>query len=163
MVFPAPGSSASRKRNGWRGTAQHARKICAHGDRAKGRDVYFRNIFESAVEPTVVGGLESGRARFHEILRVEMRASGIGRASRVYDSEFVSVKERREGGQAWMQSEKAVKVHGAIRFAAARFRDRNGRTQAVIILFAEGNDDVESVGRAALKQYDELLFPGCRS
>jgi hypothetical protein len=58
-----------------------------------------------------------------------------------------------------MQTEKTIEVNGAIRAAAARLWNRNGRAQAIVILFAEWNDNVETVDSAALKQNDKFFFP----
>ena len=57
-----------------------------------------------------------------------------------------------------MQAKKSVEVDGGIRAAALRFGNRDARPHAVIIRFAKGHDDVQTVRRAALKQYDELLL-----
>jgi len=42
-------------------------------------------VAERAVEPSIVGGLHAGSTAFHEILRVEMRARGVGRSRGMHD------------------------------------------------------------------------------
>ncbi len=53
-----------------------------------------------AVEPAVVGGLDAGRAGFHVVLGIEMRARGIGRAGGMNDRQVPLVPERLEGARA---------------------------------------------------------------
>ena len=53
-------------------------------------------IMQGAVQPAIFGGFHAGRAGFHEILRVEMRARGIGRAGGVHDGEMTLLPQRLE-------------------------------------------------------------------
>src|ERR1700745_885581 len=62
-----------------------------------------------------------------------------------------------------MQTEKSVEVNGAVGSSTTRFRNRDGRAHAVVILFAERNDNVETVSSTALKQNDKLFFFRSRS
>src|SRR6266567_8535368 len=100
-----------------------------------------------------------------------MRARRIGRTSSVHDGQLILVKERLKGSEAGMQTKESVQVDRGIsiqlgvckykpRTPAATLGLRNGnrRTQAIIIRFAEGHDDIQAVSRAALKQHDELLL-----
>ena len=113
-----------------------------------------------AIEPAVFGGFDAGRAGLHEILRVEMRARGIGRAGGVNDGELVFVKERLEWREAGVQAEEAVEIDRGVGAAAAWLRNGDGWAQAVIVWFGEWDDDVEAVGGAALEEDDELFFAG---
>ena len=152
-----------RQRDGAGAASQHARQIRAHGHGAKWRGVFFRHGLHGAIEPAVVGGFHAGRARFHEILRVKMRARGIGRARRVHDGQLVAVKQRLQRREAGMQSEESVEIDGCgASSAAAGLRNRDGRAHAVVIRLGEGHDDVQAVRRAALKQHDQLFLVGHR-
>src|SRR6266576_4706348 len=62
-----------------------------------------------------------------------------------------------------MQTEKSVKVDRRIRAATLGLWNRNGRTHTVIIRLAKRHDDIQAVGRAALKQHHELLLRRHRS
>ena len=44
-----------RQRNRWGSAVQHARKVRAHRHGAERRSVFFRNGFESAIQPAVFG------------------------------------------------------------------------------------------------------------
>src|SRR5947207_14880375 len=57
-----------------------------------------------------------------------------------------------------MQTEKSVKVDRRIHAATLGLWNRNGRTHTVIIRLAKRHDDIQAVGRAALKQHHELLL-----
>ena len=61
-----------------RRAAQRQRQIRAHGHGAKGRSVRLGYFDQRAIQPSVIGGAHARRAGFHVILRVEMRAAGIG-------------------------------------------------------------------------------------
>src|SRR6266851_83258 len=88
----------------------------------------------------------------------------------MHNGELILVKERLEWREARMQAKKSVEVDRRIttqlgvckykpRTPAATLwlRNRDGRTQAVIIRFAKGHHDIQSVRRAALKKHHELL------
>ena len=122
-----------RQRNRGSGALQRARKIRSHGHRPKRRSIFFGNRFERAVQPAIFGGFQSRCAGFHEVLRVKMRARGIGRARGVHDGKLIFVKERLERREAGMQAKKSVEVDGRIRASALRLRNRNGRAHAVIV------------------------------
>src|SRR5258708_39049650 len=81
----------------------------------------------------------------------------------MHDRELVLVKERLDGREARMQTEKSIKVDRCSRAAALGLWNGDRGTHAIVIGFAEGHDDIQAVGRAALKQYDELLLVGHRS
>src|SRR5229473_1808589 len=57
-----------------------------------------------------------------------------------------------------MQAEKSVEIDGCIGCAPPRLRNRNRRPHSVIIRLRKRNDDVEPVGRPALKQHHQLLL-----
>src|SRR5262249_26575131 len=147
-----------RKRNRGRVAVQHARKVWPHRDSTERRSAFFWNGFEGAIQPAVFGGFQARRARLHEVLRVKMRAGGIGRTGSVHDSKLILVKQRLKGREAWMQAEKSVEVDGGIVYAALRRRNRNAGAHAVVIGFAERHDDVQSIRGTPLKEHDELLL-----
>src|SRR6267143_1403132 len=91
------------------------------------------------------------RARFSQPSSVAFRRG-------VHDGKLILVKERLEGREARVQTEKSVKVDRRIRAAAIGLRNRDRRTHAIVIRFVEGHDDIQAIGRAALKQHDELLL-----
>src|SRR5260370_17516094 len=57
-----------------------------------------------------------------------------------------------------MQSEEAVEIDSRIGCATARLRNRDRGPHAVIVRLRKRNDDVQPVGRAALKQHHQLLL-----
>src|SRR5256885_3726565 len=57
-----------------------------------------------------------------------------------------------------MEPKESVQINGRIVCAPSWLRDRNRRTQAVVIRLTKWNNNVESVGGAALKQNNGLLF-----
>src|SRR5437867_4072679 len=81
------------------------------------------------------------------------------------------MKERLERRKARVQSEESVQIDRRITIqlgvckykprtpaATLWLRNRDARTHAVIIRFAEGHDDIQSVRRATLKKHDELFL-----
>src|SRR6266478_7869886 len=95
----------------------------------------------------------------------------------MHDGELILMKERLEWREARMQAKKSVEVDRCITIqlgickykprtpaATLWLRNRDGRTHAVIIRFAKGHDDIQTVRRAALKKHDELFLVrhGCR-
>ena len=137
-----------------------ARKIRAEGDSAKRRRFFFGHGLQGAIEPAVVGGFAAGSSRFHEILRVEVGARGIGRADGLDDGELSVAEKRKHGGQAGMQTEEAVEIERGISAALAGVRDRDGGAHAIVIRFAEGDDYVEAVHGATLEEDHHFLFIG---
>ena len=79
-------------------------------------------------QPAVRRALHAGRARLHVVLRVEVRARGVGRAAGVHRGEPPLVPERLERRQRRMQAEEAVEIDGAV--AARRARDRDAAARA---------------------------------
>src|SRR5260370_20615417 len=61
------------------------------------------------------------------------------------------VPERLKGRHRGMQSEKAVEVERGF------LRNIDGRSHGVVTRLAVGHNNVEAVGRPALKDYDESL------
>src|SRR6266436_10064907 len=87
-----------------------------------------------------------------------MRARRVRRTGRVNDCEPAVVKQRPEWSETWMQAEEAVEVHGGALRSVPRLGNRNRWTNAVIILFTEWDNDVQSVGGAALEDDDQFLL-----
>src|SRR6266852_5216508 len=57
-----------------------------------------------------------------------------------------------------MQPEESVEIDSRIGCATSRLRNRDRRSHAVIVWLRKSNDDVEPVGRPALKQHHKLLL-----
>ena len=91
--------------------AQRARQVIAQADGAQRRcrAGFFR---QRPIQPAVGSAFEAGRAGLHVILRVEMRARGIGRAYRVHDRQMPRVEHRLERRERRMQSEESVQIDG---------------------------------------------------
>src|SRR5581483_3279198 len=87
----------------------------------------------------------------HEVLRIEVRARGIGRAGGMDDRERLLLEIGRERLKRRMESEEAIEIDDAI----ARNRDR--RPRRVVRLLAVRHHDVQSVDGAALEDRDENL------
>src|ERR1039457_5409187 len=62
-----------------------------------------------------------------------------------------------------MQTEKAVKIDRRALAALPRPRNRDGRPNSVVILFAERHNHVQAVGSSALEEHDELFLVRHRS
>src|SRR5260370_19610451 len=89
----------------------------------------------------------------------------------MHNGELILVKERLERREARMQAKKSVEVDRCItiQLGVCKYKprtpaatlwlwNRDALTHAVIIRFAEGHDDIQSVRRAALKKHHELLL-----
>src|SRR5439155_22317613 len=80
----------------------------------------------------------------------------IGQTDRINDRELLAVPGRLQGTQRRVESEASVDIDRAVWLARFRYHDRG--PQVVVPFFREGDDDVQAVGRAALKDSDEDLF-----
>src|SRR5260370_7452984 len=89
----------------------------------------------------------------------------------MHNGELILVKERLERREARMQAKKSVEVDRCItiQLGVCKYKprtpaatlwlwNRDARTHAVIIRFAEGHHDIQSVRRAALKNNDHLFL-----
>ena len=94
--------------------AQGARQGRPKADGAHRRD-FARHLRQRAIQPAVGGGLQAGRAGLHVILRIEVRARGIGRAGGVHDREMLLIPQRLQRRERRMQPEEAVEIDGACR------------------------------------------------
>src|SRR6185437_5294661 len=110
-----------------------------------------------AIQPAIFGGLQSWRAGFHEILRVEVRACFVRRAGRVDDREMSLIPERLESFHGGMQSEESIEIDGR-ELSRRRTRNSNRRTHGVVRLLAVRHDDVQTVRCAALKKHHQALL-----
>src|SRR6266403_2730908 len=106
---------------------------------------------QRAVEPAIGGGLQAGRTRLHEVLRVEMRARWIGGTHSVHDGEVMLVPQRQERRHGRVQSEEAVKVHYLV------LRNIDAGAHRVIRPRAMRYDDIQYVRCAPLEDHDQAL------
>src|SRR5208337_2107629 len=96
-------------RNGRLQASQYARDRWSHGNGLKGRFLLpRRQVAQSAIQPSVLCRFDTRRARLHEILRVEVRAVGIGRTGGVHDRQLTLLPERLERRKRRVQAEEAV-------------------------------------------------------
>src|SRR5262245_66401845 len=87
-----------------------------------------------------------------------MRACRIGRTYGVDDREMLSVPQRLEGRQGGMESEEAIEIDGGVilpRGVARGTWDRDGGAEVVVRGLSVRDDDVQSIGRTALKDGDQ--------
>ncbi len=70
------------------------------------------SLRQRPIQPAVGGAFKAGRAGLHVILRVEMRARGIGRAHGVDNRQMPRVEHRLERRERRMQSEESVEIDG---------------------------------------------------
>ena len=107
------------------------------------------------------GGFQPRRARFHVVLRVEVRARGVGRAGGIHDGQVPPVEQRLERRERRVQAEEAIQIDGgvfALVAAADGPRHGDGGPQIVVGLLAVRHHDVQAVGRAALENgHQDLL------
>src|SRR5262249_20132195 len=100
---------------------------------------------ERAIQPSVVRCLQSRRSGLHEILRVKVRARWIWRTRRMHDGEMALLPQRHHGREAGMKPEEAIQIKHR------RSRNIDRRTHRVVRRLAMRYYNVQSVGRAALK------------
>ena len=137
---------------------ERARQIRAEGYGAERRGLIFGHRLQRAVEPAVVGGFHAGRAGLHEILRVEMRARGIGRADGLHDGELAVLEKRCSGCRL------GCRPKNPSRSMAASAPPRRGSgiamvgRKAIVVRLGERHDDVQAVHRAALEEHDHLFL-----
>ena len=106
-------------------------------------------FLQRTVEPAIFSAFDAGRAGFHEVLCVEVRAGHVGRAGGVNNGEMALIVERLEGRERWMEAEEAVEIEDLV------LRNGDAGAHVVVICFAVRDDDVETVGCAALKDDDQ--------
>ena len=112
---------------------------------------------QGAVEPAVLGAFDAGSAGLHVVLRVEVGARHVGRSGGVDDGEMALIVERLEGRERGMEAEESVEVEHLV------LRNGDAGAHGVVVLFAIGDDDVETVGGAALKDDDQAAVGNGRS
>src|SRR5262249_3636020 len=114
-----------------------------------------------AVEPAVGRALYAGRGRFHVILSVEMRARVVGRACGMNDRELARIVDRFERRKSGMEGEESVEINRRrlvrLRPSSAGARNRDRRTQVVILLLGVWDNCAQPVHLAALKDGDQYL------
>ncbi len=106
---------------------------------------------QNAIEPSVGRALHARRARFHVVLRIEVRARGVGRAGGVHDGKVPLVPQRLEAGKRGMQAKESIQVNDAVP------RNSDAGPHLVIGGFSVRDDDVQSVSGAALKDHYKPL------
>jgi len=72
----------------------------------------------------------------------------------IFLEEWRERSERGDGGR-----KKTVEIDRRIVAAALWLGDGDGRAQAIVVGFAERDDDIETVGGAALEEDNELPLP----
>src|SRR5579863_4297571 len=111
---------------------------------------------QRAVQPTVLGGFQAGRSGFHEVLRIEVRAGWVGRASGVNDCQVALFPKRLKGREGRVKSEEAVEIDDLVA------RDVDGWAHGVVGALVVWHDDVEAIGRAALEDDNQPLVVHAR-
>src|SRR5205085_7857042 len=81
--------------------------------RKNGRFRGTRDGMHCAVQPPVFSFFQTRRARFYEVLRVEVRARGMRRAHGMNNRKMSLVPNRLQGSHGRMQSEEAVEIKHA--------------------------------------------------
>src|SRR5262249_1414841 len=70
------------------------------------------DLRQSAVHPAILCRLHTWRAGLHVVLRVEVRARGVGRAGGVDDGEMLLIVERLGRGERRGKPEEAIEIDG---------------------------------------------------
>ena len=65
---------------------------------------------QGTVQPTIRSCFVAGSAGFHKVLRVKMRARGIGRPNRMDDRQMFLVPQRLELCQGRVESEESIQI-----------------------------------------------------
>src|ERR1700722_13355344 len=103
--------------------------------------------------------MKARRTGLHVILRVEMRARGIGRAYGVHNGQMARVEHGLERSERGVQAEESVQIDGRVR-SAIRLGYSDGRPQFVIARFSKRDHHVQAVHCATLKNCDQNLLAG---
>jgi hypothetical protein len=135
---------------------------CSERERHRSERAGLRVILrvQIPVEPAVLGALDAGRAALHVVLRVKVRSRFVMRSAGMDDGEFAPLEERHERRHARVESEESVEIQGALGSAGSWHGDR--RPAAVVRPLAVGDDHVEAIDCAALKDGDHHLLPRAR-
>ncbi len=110
-----------------------------------------RQVVQRTIEPSIFGHFHAGRAGFHEILRIEMRARRVGRSGSVNNGEMALLPQRLKRRQRGMQSEEPIEIDH--RFA----RNVDAGPHRIILRLTVRDYDVEPVSRASLEDDYETL------
>ena len=132
---------------------QNARQRRPQRDRAERRLVVrrfvSRKFVQRAVQPSVLGDLHARRARFHEILRVEVRARRVGRPGGMHNRQVLLFPQRLKCRHRRMQPKETVQIEHRFLRNIDRWPHRVVRRLAV------RHNNVQTIGRAALKDHDQ--------
>ena len=108
---------------------------------------------QGPIQPPILGRLQPGRSRFHEILRIEVGARRIGRPGRMYDRKMTLIPQRLQRRHSRMQPEEPVKIDHRIAWNV------DGRSHRVVRLLPVRNHDIQPIRRPALKNHNQTLVP----
>ena len=111
-----------------------------------------------AIQPAIGGALAVGRATFHVVLRIEVRARAARTAHRDDRRQQPAIIEWLERPERRMQPELAIQFQRAGDTGGERrSRDRDVRPQPVVRRIAMRHDDIQRIRRAALEDADQHL------
>src|SRR5262245_39232688 len=133
----------SRERSADRDSAERTRGLRARPDRAR--------------QPAVGRALDPRCAAFHVVLRVEVRARRVGRATRMNDGQRAAPPERHERSERRVQREEAVEVDGALALALLRRLKPDRGPHGGVAGIAVGHHHAEPVHGAALEDRHQHL------
>ena len=110
-----------------------------------------------AIQPAVIGGFEARRAGFHVVLRIEVRARGIGRAGSFDNCQLLRIPERLQSPQPRMQPEVAVEIDGR---SVAFHRDAEWPSSAAArsTRRRRAAQHIQAIDRPALENRDQDLL-----
>ena len=100
---------------------------------------------QRTIEPSIFRGFDAGSAGFHEILRVEVRARSVRRSGSMHDREMFLLPERLKRREGRMQAEEPVEVDHRLA------RNVDAGPHGVILRLGVRNNDIQAIGRTALK------------
>ena len=118
-----------------------------------------RFLRKGAIHPAVARRFDPRRPGLHVVLRVEMRARGIGRTRGIDNRHELPIEQRLERSKGRMQPEEPVQIDRCVRDARSGPGDRDRRPQIVVRFLPMRHDDIQSVRRPALKNRDQDLLP----
>jgi len=142
-----------RQRQRRRAANEDTRQLRGDGNTTERRFVLFLFV-QITIEPTVRCALDPRGADLHVILSVKVRARIIRRSRGVDDGKMTFVVDALKRRQRGVERVEAIEIDSSI-FPRRRLRDGDALPERVVSAVLEGNDGVQSIHGAALKNHHQ--------
>ena len=130
------------------------------GDGAEGRGTFRFRDGEMSGQPAACAAGIGGKSALHRRHRLEMGTSLVAGTHRMNGGERAFVVQPFQRGQGGVEAEKSVQIDraGRSKFTpVVRAGQADGGTQAVIIVIAMRDNDIQAVRAATQKQHDQRV------